>query len=160
MSMLKRVVDFLDAQGVPYLHTVHQPAYTARDVAAVEQLPLREVAKVVVFRSRFGYGIAVLPANRLLDLKELCSVLALPHVRLAKEEELARLFPDCELGAMPPFGNLVGMEVYVDQDLAKESLIAFNAGTHHDVIELHFSDFRKLVRPRIIHLTKSEVSCG
>ena len=102
MTILKQILKYLDDNGVIYLHTIHEPAYTARDVAAVEHLPTRDVAKVVVFHSERGYGMAVLPADRLLDLKHLRSTLVLAHLRLATEEELALLFPDCELGAMPP----------------------------------------------------------
>jgi Ala-tRNA(Pro) deacylase len=151
--MLGRVLDYLKANAVPFLHSVHQAVYTARDLAAVEHLPLREVAKVVVFRSECGFSMAVVPADRLLDLEQL-RALMLSHVRLATEEELFKLFPNCELGAMPPLGNLVGMDVYLDADLANESFIAFNAGTHRNVVELNFSDYRKLVDPIILPLTK------
>jgi Ala-tRNA(Pro) deacylase len=153
MPMLERVQDYLKANGVPFLHSVHEAVYTARDLAAVEHLPLREVAKVVVFRSEYGFSMAVVPADRLLDLEQL-RALMLSHVRLATEEELFKLFPNCELGAMPPLGNLVGMDVYLDEDLANESFIAFNAGTHRNVVELRFSDYRKLVDPIILPLTQ------
>src|SRR5688572_24129553 len=106
MPMLTRVLNYLKANGVPYLHTVHEAVYTATDLAEVEHLPLREVAKVVVFRSDYGFGMAVVPADRLVDLDQLCSALMFSHVRLATEEELFKLFPTCELGAMPPLGNL------------------------------------------------------
>lgn len=158
MPMLARVLDYLKVNGVPFLHTVHEAVYTARDLAAVEHLPLREVAKVVVFRSEYGFSMAVVPADRLVDLEQLRSALMFSHVRLATEEELFKLFPNCELGAMPPLGNLVGMDVYMDQELSCESFIAFNAGTHRDVIEVHLSDYRKLVDPIILPLALPLVS--
>ena len=158
MPMLTRVLDYLKANGVPHLHTVHEAVYTARDLAAVEHLPLREVAKVVVFRSEYGFSMAVVSADRLVDLEELRSALMFSHVRLATEEELFKIFPTCELGAMPPLGNLVGMDVYMDQALARESFIAFNAGTHRDVIEMHFDDYLKLVDPIILPLSVPMVS--
>ena len=160
MTILKQILKYLDDNGVLYLHTIHEPAYTARDVAAVEHLPLRDVAKVVVFHSERGYGMAVLPADRLLDLRQLRSTLVFDHLRLATEEELAVLFPDGELGAMPPFGNLYGLRVYVDQDLADDYLIAFNAGTHRDVVEMHYKDFDRLVKPRVVHLARPAFACG
>ncbi len=154
MTILERLLKYLDDNRVPYLHTVHEPVYTARELAAVEHVPPRDVAKVVVFHSERGYAMAVLPADKLLDLKELRSTLVLSHVRLANEQELAELFPDCELGAMPPFGNLFGLRVYVDQDLNAENLIAFNGGTHDDVIEIHYRDFERLVNPRVMPLAR------
>ena len=153
MRILKQILKYLDDNGILYLHTIHEPAYTARDVAAVEHLPLRDVAKVVVFHSERGYGMAVLPADRLLDLKQLRSTLVLDHLRLATEEELAVLFPEGELGAMPPFGNLYGMDVYVAPELTEEEEIAFNAGSHTELIKMDYQDFERLVKPKVMSFT-------
>ena len=125
MAMLERLQEYLDQNRVTYTHTAHPLAYTAREVAAAEHLPAREVAKAVIFLGDNGYRMAVLPANRLLDFQELRTVLGFTHARLATEQELAQLFPDCELGAMPPFGNLYGIPVYLDSSLLDDEMIAF-----------------------------------
>jgi Ala-tRNA(Pro) deacylase len=131
------------------MHHVHAPAYTAREVARAEHVAPHCVAKTIVFHSGKGYGMAVLPADTYIDMVELRFVLGLDDIRLATETELKQLFPDNEVGAMPPFGNLYGMPVYVDANLAEADIIAFNAGTHRDVIYMRFADFRRLVRPTI-----------
>jgi Ala-tRNA(Pro) deacylase len=154
MAVLERLRVFLDQNHVAYTHTVHPLAYTAREVAASEHLPPREVAKVVVFMGDNGYRMAVLPANRLVDFQELRTVLGFSHARLATEHELAQLFPDCELGAMPPFGNLYGIPVYVDGALLEDEMIAFNAGTHRDVVHMKMSDFKRLVEPGVVSLSR------
>ena len=150
MPILRKLQDFLEQNRVDYTHTVHPLAYTAREVAAAEHVPAREVAKAVVFLDEHGYGMAVLPADTVVDLEQLRLDLGLSRLRLATEAELADLFPPCELGAMPPFGNLFGLPVYVDSRLAGEDMIAFNAGTHRDVIHMHFRDFERLVQPSVV----------
>jgi Ala-tRNA(Pro) deacylase len=96
----------------------------------------------------------VLPANRLLDFREARLALGLSQVRLATEDELSKLFPDCELGAMPPVGSLYGLTVYLDSSLAAEDAIAFNAGTHQEVIHMKTADYRKMVRPLVVPLAR------
>ncbi len=150
MPLLPKLREFLDQQQVGYTHTVHPLAYTAREVASVEHIPPREVAKTVVFLDEQGYGMAVLPADSVIDLEQLRMDLGLSRLRLATEPELAELFPGCDLGAMPPFGNLFGLPVYVDSRLASEDMIAFNAGTHHDVVHMHYRDFANLVNPAVV----------
>lgn len=150
MAIPARLRTFLDQNQVGYTHTVHPTAYTAREVASAEHLPPREVAKTVVFLSEHGYGMAVLPADSVVDLEELRKDLGLSRLRLATEAEVGNLFPDCELGAMPPFGNLYDLPVYLDNRLAGEDNLSFNAGTHKDVIHLHLRDFEKLVKPAIM----------
>ncbi len=154
MPFSERVRDFLDRNQVEYTHTVHPLAYTAREVASAEHLPAREVAKTVVIWGDNGYHMIVLPANKVVDFQELRTALGLSHARLATEQELAQLFSDCDLGAMPPFGNLYDMPVYVDGSLALDDRIAFNAGTHRDVIHLRFEDYRRLVEPTILPLAR------
>jgi Ala-tRNA(Pro) deacylase len=154
MALLERLRVFLDQNQVEYTHTVHPLAYTAREVAAAEHLPAREMAKAVVFMGDNGYRMAVLPANRLIDFQELRTVLGFSHARLATEQELAQLFPDCELGAMPPFGNLYGIPAYLDSALLQDDMIAFNAGTHRDVVHMHLSDYRRLLQPAIVSLSR------
>jgi Ala-tRNA(Pro) deacylase len=112
------------------------------------------VAKVVIVVADNTYRMVVLPSNRALDLAELRSALGLSHARLATEEELTRLFPECDLGAMPPFGNLYDMPVYVDSGLALDDWIAFNAGSHVDVVHMRFRDYKWLVKPMVIPLAR------
>ncbi len=142
--MTPRLEQFLAQEGVPYTHSIHRPAYTARDTAHVDHTPVREMAKTVVFSADGEYGIAVLPSNTYVDLEMLADSLGATLLRLATEEELLLLFPDVELGAMPAFGNLYGIPVYLDDRLAQRKMIAFNAGTHVDVVHMLTEDFMRL----------------
>ena len=155
MPILARLRETLDASGVSYTHHVHSLAYTAREVASAEHIPIHEVAKVVVCLGDHGYAMAVLCADCLIDVMELRAALGFERLRLATEAELAELFPDCELGAMPPFGNLFGLPVYVDSAVAGEETIAFNAGTHRDVVLMRFKDYQNLVKPEIVHFART-----
>jgi Ala-tRNA(Pro) deacylase len=157
MALLEKLRVFLDKNLAEYTHTVHPLAYTAREVASAEHLPAREVAKTVVIFGDDEYHMVVVPANKLVDFQEVRLTLGLTHARMATEEELARLFPDCELGAMPPFGRLFGMPVYLDSSLAGEDVIAFNAGTHRDVVHMRTADYRKLASPTVISLAREAV---
>ena len=155
MPILRKLQEFLEQNQVVYTHTVHPLAYTAREVAAAEHVPAHEVAKTVIFLSEHGYGMAVLAGDTVADLQQLRLDLALSRLRLATEAELADLFPPCELGAMPPFGNLFGLPVYVDSRLAGEDMITFNAGTHRDVIHMHFGDFERLAQPSVVAFSRT-----
>lgn len=155
MPILAKLRELLDASDVSYTHHVHPLAYTARELASVEHIPTHEVAKVVVFLGDSGYGMAVLCGDSMVDVLELRSALGFQRLRLATEAELAELFPDCELGAMPPFGNLYGLPVYADSRVAGEEIIAFNAGTHRDVVLMRFQDFRNLAKPEMIHFART-----
>ena len=150
MPILTKLREFLDQSQTEYTHTIHPLAYTAREVASSEHVPVREIAKTVIFLSENGYGMAVLTADSVVDLEQLRQDLGLARLRLATEAELSGLFPACELGAMPPFGNLFELPVYVDGRLAGQETIAFNAGTHRDVIHMRFRDFDRLVNPAIV----------
>lgn len=154
MAVLKKLQDFLDQNGVAYTHTVHPLAYTARAVASAEHLPAQEVAKTLVFLAENDYRMVVLPASKVVDFQELRAMLGFSHARLATEKELGQLFPDCELGAMPPFGNLYDLSVYLDSTLLADEKIAFNAGTHRDVIHMSLKDFRRLVNPEVVSLAR------
>ena len=161
MPFSTKLQEFLELNHVVYQHTVHPLAYTAREVASAEHLPAREVAKVVIVAADDAYQMVVLAANRALDLSELRTVLGAGRARLATEQEVGRLFPDCDLGAMPPFGNLYNMAVYVDGGLAADEWIAFNAGSHTDVVHMRFADFKWLVNPVILPLAREmEMSRG
>lgn len=157
MAILERLRVFLDKNHAEYTHTEHPLAYTAREVASVEHLPAREVAKSVVVFGDGSYHLVLVPANRLVDFHEVRLALGLNQARMATEDELNRLFPDCELGAMPPFGSLYGIPVYLDENLAGEETIAFNAGSHKDVVHMTTAEFRRLATPSIVSLAREAV---
>jgi len=145
-----KLKQFLDDRGVKYVTLQHSPAYTAQEIAGLSHVSGRDFAKTVVVKVGGEFSMVVLPASRKLVLADLREMLETDHVKLATEEEFKGLFPDCEAGAMPPFGNLYGMPVYVSAVLADEPEIAFNAGTHTDVIKMAYEDFATLVCPRVL----------
>ena len=142
--------EFLDSRGVKYVSIRHSPAFTAQEVAQSAHVAGRDFAKTIVVSIESGFAMVVLPASRRIVLSDLREMLQVPHVRLASEQEFRDLFPDCELGAMPPFGNLYGLPVYVAESLAGEEEIAFNAGTHTEVVKLRYADFGALAKPVVL----------
>lgn len=146
----KKLTAFLDLHGVKYVSIRHSPAFTAQEVAASAHVSGRGFAKTVIVKIDGHPSMLVLPATRRLDLHDLREVLETEDIRLATEDEVRDLFPDCEAGAMPPFGNLYGMKVHVDASLAHEDEIAFNAGSHTDIIKMPYDDFDALVRPLMV----------
>jgi Ala-tRNA(Pro) deacylase len=150
MSIAKRVKDYLEQTGVSYSHCTHRLAYTAQEVAAVQHVPGKEMAKTIVLKADSEFVMVVLPAVMKINMKVLRDELPFAHVELATESEFAKLFPDSERGAMAPFGNLYGLPVYVDRSLAEDAEIVFNAGTHVDTIRIKYADFSRLVKPVIV----------
>jgi Ala-tRNA(Pro) deacylase len=142
-----RVRKYLVSHGVGYELEHHRPAYTAQEVAAVEHVPGRKFAKPVIVNADGHLIMTVLPANRLLDLEKVKTVLGSDDVRLAREEEFAPIFDDCERGAEPPFGNLYGLPMIVDIDLTTEELV-FNAGSHTETMKVSTSEYLSLVQPQ------------
>lgn len=149
MPILKKLQELLDREGVSYEVLNHPPAYTAQEVAQVQHVPGRELAKVVVVRGSQGFALFVLPAIYKVDVTKAQATLGDPQARLANEEEFRSLFPDCEVGAMPPFGNLFGLPVFVDPALAQDETIVFNAGTHTQTVRMRYADFARLVQPKV-----------
>jgi Ala-tRNA(Pro) deacylase len=145
----QKIKDFLDENGVKYLTISHSPAYTANEVAHAAHVSGREVAKTVMVNADGKMVMAVLPASKRLSFPAAARVVGGTNVRLAHEHEFANLFPGCEVGAMPPFGNLWGVDVYVDPSLKEDEEIVFNAGTHTELIRMRYADFERLVHPRI-----------
>ncbi|HLH16270.1 MAG TPA: YbaK/EbsC family protein [Bryobacteraceae bacterium] len=154
MPLSERLRSFLDSHHAEFTLTTHPKAYTAREVAAAEHFPAREVAKTVVIFGDGGYHMVVVPASKLVDLHEVRPVLGLTQARLATEGELGTLFPDCELGAMPPIGPIYGFPVFLDAALAGQETIAFNAGTHRDVVHMTMAEFRRLAEPQIVAISR------
>jgi len=157
MPLSERLRNFLDSRRAEFTLSTHPKALTAREVAAAEHLPPKEVAKAVVIFGDGAYYMIVIPASKLVDLHEVRPVLGLAQARLASEDELARLFPDCELGAMPPLGPIYGFPVYLDTTLAGQDTIAFNAGTHREVLHMQMAEYRRLVSPHIVSLAREPV---
>ena len=151
MAIPDRIIAFLDEKDAEYEHTRHPTTYTARELAHVDHVPERNVAKTVIFLGDEVFAMAVLPADEAVDLHQLRRALGLTRLRLATEEEIAKLFPDCEVGAMPPFGVLFGLPVYVDNRLAEQEMIELNGGTHRDEIRMPYSEFARLTEPLVRH---------
>ncbi len=151
MAIPDRILAFLREMDAEYEHTRHPATYTARELAHVDHVPERNVAKTVVFLGDEVFAMAVLPADENVDLDRLHRTLGLSRLRLASEEEVARLFPDCEIGAMPPFGALFGLPVYVDNRLVEQEVIEFNGGTHRDELRMTYAEFARLAEPIVRH---------
>jgi Ala-tRNA(Pro) deacylase len=149
----KKLKDFLDSYEVKYVAVQHSPAFSAQEVAASVHVPGKEMAKTVIVNVKGELAMAVLPANFHIDFHRLMDALRTSDMYLATEEEFQGRFPDCELGAMPPFGNLYGMKTYVACSLAEDEHITFEAGTHSEVITLEWADFDRLVSPTIVSFT-------
>jgi Ala-tRNA(Pro) deacylase len=146
---MNRLKQYLDTEGVAYTTIPHRPAYTAMEVAQSAHVPGREMAKTVIVDLDGHLAMAVLPATRHVSLDRLGRSVGAHRVGIATEMEFRSDFPDCEVGAMPPFGNLFRMEVLVDPVLAEDDEIAFNAGTHAEVVKMAYKDFERLVHPRM-----------
>ena len=145
-----RLKAFLDGRGVKYVTLLHSAAFTAAGVAASTHVTGRDFAKTLVVNIDGDLAMVVLPATRRLVLSDLREMLENTSVQLATEAEFLSRFPDCEVGAMPPFGNLYDMPVFVASNLSDEPEIAFNAGTHTEVIKMAYGDFERLVNPTVL----------
>ena len=154
MSVSTRLKELLDTGNAPYENHTHRTAYTASEVAEAMHIPGKEMAKTVIVKADGLLRMAVLPANQMLNLHHLQWVMRSENIRLATENEFKDAFPGCELGAMPPFGNLFGMSVYCDTRLANNEFIEFNAGTHTDTVRMPFTEFKRLARPTMIDLVE------
>jgi len=150
---VKQLKEFLDKERIKYVSISHSAAYTAQEVAASAHITGKELAKTVIVKLDKQMAMAVLPANRKIVLQELREVTGSDQVKFASEDEFKQQFPDCETGAMPPFGNLYGMEVYAAASLGENEQIAFNAGSHTEIIKLAYKDFERLVKPKVVSFT-------
>lgn len=147
---VKRLKDFLDNNHIKYVLIAHSRAIPAQEVAESAHISGQQLAKAVIVKLDGKLAMVVLPATLKVDLGNLKKLTGVNNVEMATESEFNSLFPDCEVGAMPPFGNLFGIEVYMDNKLSKEKEIAFNAGSHSECMKLAFSDYAKLVNPKIM----------
>jgi len=147
---LARLANYLDSHVTRYLVISHSPAYTAQGIAGLTHISGKELAKTVMVKMDGNLVMAVLPANYHVDLQALRRAAKVNTIELASEEEFQDRFPQCETGAMPPFGNLFGMPVFADESLEKDKEIAFNAGTHRELIRMMWDDYKNLVSPTIL----------
>lgn len=149
---LKKLRDFLDSHTVRYTVISHSPAFTAAEVAESAHIPGRQLAKTVIVKIDGRLAMAVLPSTLNIHVEALRKAAGAREVGLAAESDFADRFPDCELGAMPPFGNLFGLEVFVAPQLAEDELICFNAGNHRELVRMSYQDFERLVQPARVAL--------
>ncbi|HVV70612.1 MAG TPA: YbaK/EbsC family protein [Verrucomicrobiae bacterium] len=150
---VKKLKEYLDQEKIKYVSIIHSPAYTAQEVAASAHIPGTELAKTIIVELDGQMAMAVLPANRKIVLQDLREITGSDEVKFASEDEFRERFPECETGAMPPFGNLYGMDVYLAEALTHRKEIAFNAGSHTEVIRLPFREYERLVRPKVLSFT-------
>lgn len=150
----RKLKEFLDANKIKYLSIQHSPAYTAQEIAASAHIHGKELAKTVIIKKDGKLAMAVLPANYHVDVEALKKATDANNLTIATEQEFKDIFPECEIGAMPPFGNLYGMDTYVDDALAENKEIVFNAGTHTELIRISYQDFVKLVKPEVLSFVK------
>ena len=144
----EKLKKFLDENNIKYITVSHSKAYTAQQIAASAHIPGKTLAKTVMIKLGDKMAMAVLPASKMVNFGMLKEVIGSDDVELATEREFKDKFPDCEIGAMPPFGNLYEMDVYVAETLAKQDEIAFNSCSHTELIKMSYGDFEKLVKPK------------
>ena len=147
---VQKLVELLDRNGIKYTITTHSVANTAQEVAALTHTPGQELAKTVILEIDGALAMAVLPACTVVDVGQLREAVGAQSVTLAKEHDFKSWFADCEPGSMPPFGNLYGMAVLVDEVLTRDKQIAFNAGSHRELMRLSYKDFERLVKPKVL----------
>jgi len=149
----QKLKSYLDENKIKYVTMVHSVAYTAQEIAALVHMPGKGVAKTVLIKVEGKLAISVLPASYKIDFDLLKKALKTDEVRLANEQEFKDKFPGCEVGAMPPFGNLYGMETYVAASLVEDEEFAFSAGKHTELIRMQYRDFESLVNPVILRFS-------
>jgi len=148
--LINTLTELLDSQNIKYMIITHSVAYTAQGIAALTHIPGQELAKTVIVDLDGSLAMAVLPASSQVDLVALRETAGAKTVTLARERDFMHRFPGCETGAMPPFGNLYGMKVFVDESLTQDKEIAFNAGSHRELMRLAYEDFARVVKPTIL----------
>ena len=149
----RKLKSFLDEKKIRYVTIVHSPAYTAQAIAQSAHVSGKELAKTVIFKADGKLVMAVLPATHRVNTDAFREAIGAKNVELAEERDFIDSFPGCELGAMPPFGNLWDIEVYVDERLREDEHIAFNAGSHTELVKMEYADFERLVQPELVSLT-------
>jgi Ala-tRNA(Pro) deacylase len=154
----KKLKEYLDNMNVKFVTINHPLSYTSQQTASVTHIHGKELAKTVIVKIDGKMAMVVLPASFKADLELVKNAAGANEVYMATEAEFQSMFPDCEAGAMPPFGNLYGMDVYTEEKLAEDEEIAFNAGSHMELIKLAYKDFARLVKPKMGRYTTSKVA--
>ncbi|MBU0984687.1 MAG: YbaK/EbsC family protein [candidate division Zixibacteria bacterium] len=154
---VNRLREYLEKTHVPYVTKRHTPSFTAQETAHVANIPEQEMVKTVMIKVDGELAMAVLPARYRVDFSQLRRHLGARTVELAGEHEFSEMFPACETGAMPPFGNLWGMKVYVAEALTDDREIAFNGGSHTELVKMSFADYQMLVKPTIVRFSSRRV---
>ena len=149
----KKLKKFLDDNNIKYVSITHSSAFTSQEIAASAHIPGKELAKTVIIKINGKMAMAVIPGSYKINLHLLKEMLGNEKIRIASEYEFADKFPECEIGAMPPFGNLYDMEVFAAGSLTEDEEIAFNAGTHTELIKMSYKDFERLVHPKVIEFS-------
>lgn len=153
---VKKLKEFLDSHNVKYVTISHSPAYTAQEIAASAHVKGKDLAKTVMVKLDGELAMAVVPASHKVSLDRLKEVAGAGRADLAGEQEFKSRFAECDIGAMPPFGNLYDMPVYVSDTLAKDEEIAFNAGSHTELIRVPYRDFERLVQPKVAKISMKD----
>ena len=154
MPVSKKLREFLDENHVKYVVVSHSKAYTAQEVAAALHIKGKILVKSIIVKSDGEYAMVVLSADCRINFDMLKTVLGKDNVGLASEEDFKSLFPECEIGAMPPFGNLYDLKVYMAESLLEDEEIAFNAGTHTEVIRVSMEDYKRLANPEVAKISE------
>ncbi len=149
MAIVERVEGVLKKNNIIYKTIKHQEAYTAQETAEAMHVSGKNLAKVVMVKAKDRYVMTVMPASWRIDFRKLKEVLHETDLRLATEEEFKSVFPDCEAGAEPPFGNLYNIETFVDKSLTEDEKIFFNAGNHYETVVMDYTDYQNVVKPRV-----------
>ncbi|MGA2316435.1 MAG: YbaK/EbsC family protein [Thermodesulfobacteriota bacterium] len=149
MTILKKLKDYLEKNQVRYEVGYHERVYTSQEIAAAMHVPGKELTKVIMVKADGKMVMLVLPASYRVETKKLKKVFQCKRLGIAKEKDFEELFPDCEIGAMPPFGNLYNLEVWVDQILTEDEFIVFQAGSHVETLRIKYSDYARLVSPKV-----------
>lgn len=149
MAICSKLKAYLDEEGVAYCTVFHPQAFTMQEVAAASGIPGGMVAKSVVVKADGGLALCVLPATGMVDLLAVAALLGKPEVTLADEEEFAETFAECEMGAFCPFGHLYSLPLVMDEAMWRSKTMAFNAGTHQDLVEMEVEDYCLLANPQV-----------
>lgn len=147
---VKKLKEFLDNHNIKYVSMTHSPAFTSQEIAAASHVSGKQLAKTVIVKMDGHLAMVVIPANDQINFSKLRDIVGSSDVDLASESEFKDKFPGCEVGAMPPFGNLYEMPVYISNQLSHQDQILFNAGSHSELLQLGFRDFERLVKPKIV----------
>ncbi len=151
----KKLKEYLNNNNIKYVTIFHSQAYTAQEVAATAHIPGKELAKTVMVKIDDKMAMAVLTAADKVDFDSLKEAVGAGKVELAGEQEFENMFPGCEIGTMPPFGNLYEMQVFVEENLTEDTEIAFNAGSYTELIRLSYKDFERLVKPTVVKFSSN-----